>query len=60
MKDSNEKKNTSIKQVFSDTKNNFQGSSTYPLGEDFYSFDAGDIVSKEKIIPKTILPENKN
>jgi len=29
-----------IKQVFTDVKNNFQGNSKYPLGEDFYTFDS--------------------
>ena len=56
MKNSNEKKVSFIKQVFSDAKNNFQGASKYPLGEDFYNFDISDddIITKEfskKVIP---------
>ena len=56
MKNSIEKNVRFIKQVFSDVKNNFQGASKYPLGEDFYNFDISDddIITKEfskKVIP---------
>ncbi|MDD4972128.1 MAG: hypothetical protein PHT07_22095 [Paludibacter sp.] len=60
MKNSSLKTYPYMKQVFSDSKNNFQGSSKYPLGEDFYSFNAGDKDSKIDILSKTILPDTKN
>ena len=60
MKNSNEKKDPTIKQVFSDVENNFQGSSKYPLGEDFYTFDTGDTVAKINGISKIIIPDISN
>ena len=56
MKNLKEIKIGSLKQVFTNVKNNLQKLSKYQLGEDFYNFENGD---KEKEIEEpsnTILP----
>ena len=56
MKNSIEKNVRFIKQVFSDVKNNIQGASKYPLGEDFYNFDIADEVINTTEVSKKVIP----
>jgi len=60
MKNLKEIKIGSLKQVFTNVKNNLQKLSKYQLGEDFYNFDNEDKEKKIEELSNTTVPTKQD